>query len=125
MLELSGSSNSYYRYYNIDKTSGKIVSLAELFNSEEGLKFLTEEIQRQMTEKMAADPEIVFWNNEEEFSDGFSALSSEHNYYRNENGDLVIPFDKYEIGPGSSGNPQFTIDKDLLNPFLKDEFKNS
>ncbi len=38
-------------------------------------------------------------------------------------GNLVIPFDKYEISPGYMGTPEFVIDKKIIKDTLKDEFK--
>ena len=37
---------------------------------------------------------------------------------------MVIIFDKYEIGPGSMGNPAFVIDRDVFKDILKSEFKD-
>ena len=122
--EIRGGSNSYFRFYHIDRLKGRIINLGNLFSGEEGLKFITEEIKRQMEERMASDSELVFWSGEEEFSEGFSSISPEHNYFWDEKGNLVIPFDKYEVGPGSTGNPEFTIGREQLKPYLKDEYKN-
>ncbi|MBR7132114.1 MAG: DUF3298 domain-containing protein, partial [Clostridia bacterium] len=49
---------------------------------------------------------------------------ADHNFYWNENGDLVIIFDEYEVGPGSMGTPEFVIDRDVIKDILKSEFKD-
>lgn len=41
------------------------------------------------------------------------------NYIFSENGNIVIVFDKYEVGPGSSGAPEFEIDKSIYERYLK------
>ena len=123
VVELSGSSDSYFRYYHIDKNNGKITNLGDLFTDDEGIRIVCDEIKRQMAEKTALNPDMVFWTDEEEFSESFSILPDDHNFYWNREDNLVIPFDKYEIGPGSSGNPEFMIEKSLLNPYLKPEYK--
>ena len=33
-------------------------------------------------------------------------------------------FDKYEVGPGSMGTPEFVIEKDVIGDILRKEFEN-
>ena len=38
--------------------------------------------------------------------------------YINKSGELVICFDKYEVGPGAMGLVEFTIPKDIIKPLM-------
>ena len=41
------------------------------------------------------------------------------NFYFSENGNIVIVFDKYEVGAGSSGAPEFEINKEIYEKYMK------
>ncbi len=118
VLEIAGSSNTYYKYYHIDKTNGKIVQLDDLARSSEFYNIIESEIRKQMQEQMDADENIVYWIDNSEFGWDFVKLSPNHNFYWNDDGNLVIVFDKYEVGPGSIGTPEFVIDISLIKDVL-------
>lgn len=111
VYETAASSNSYFRYYHIDKATGEEVHLDDLFADEKYSDILAEEIRSQMREQMEADEAVVYWldDPDPEFSFTSAALEGEHNFYFTENGELVIPFDKYEVAPGYMGSPSFVI----------------
>ena len=114
VMEISASSNTYYKYYHIDKKDGKIVYLEELLKDESYLKIITEEIKRQMKEQMKKDENVVYWI-DDDLVESFTDIDGKHNFYFDEKGRLVIPFDKYEVAPGYMGCPEFTIEKSILN----------
>ena len=120
----AGSGSSYFKYYHIDKETGKIIKLGDLFNTPDFGKVLTENIKEQMHQRSAADDTQVYFMKTAGFGFEFADVSPEHNFYFNDDGDLVIPFDKYEVAPGSMGCPEFVIQKDVIHDLLKDEFKN-
>lgn len=121
--EAAGSSNTYYKFYHIDKTTGKIVTLKDLFTTEDFSSVLETEIKRQMKEMMAADHDKLYWVDRAEIGYDFVNLDNSHNFYWNENGDLVIAFDKYEVAPGYMGTPEFAIKKDVIKDILKEEYR--
>ena len=98
--------------------------LADLFNTDKFSDILVEEIKMQMQEQMANDENISYWINNSGIGEEFATVSADHNFYWNENGDLVIIFDKYEVAPGSMGTPEFVIDKGVIRDVLKSEFKD-
>ena len=98
--ETAASSNTYFEFYHIDKKQGKIVELGDLFNTDKFSDILVAEIKMQMQEQMANDENISYWINNSGIGEEFATVSADHNFYWNENGDLVIIFDKYEVGPG-------------------------
>ena len=124
VCQTAASSNTYFKFYHIDKKQGKIVELGDLFNTDKFSDILVAEIKMQMQEQMANDENISYWINNSGIGEEFATVSADHNFYWNENGDLVIIFDKYEVGPGSMGTPEFVIDKGVIRDILKSEFKD-
>lgn len=124
VCQTAASSNTYFKFYHIDKKQGKIVELGDLFNTDKFSDSLVAEIKKQMQEQMANDENISYWINTSGIGEEFATVSADHNFYWNENGDLVIIFDKYEVGPGSMGTPEFVIDKGVIRDILKSEFKD-
>lgn len=124
VCQTAASSNTYFKFYHIDKNQGKIVELGDLFNTDKFSDSLVAEIKKQMQEQMANDENISYWINTSGIGEEFATVSADHNFYWNENGDLVIIFDKYEVGPGSMGTPEFVIDKGVIRDILKSEFKD-
>ena len=124
VCQTAASSNTYFKFYHIDKNQGKIVELGDLFNTDKFSDILVAEIKKQMQEQMANDENISYWINNSGIGEEFATVSADHNFYWNENGDLVIIFDKYEVGPGSMGTPEFVIDKGVIRDILKSEFKD-
>ena len=122
--EAAGSSNTYYKYYHIDKKSGKIIKLSDLSEDEGFLETLEKEIRRQMRSQMNNDTSKIYWLDDSVIGKDYVAVTPEHNFFWNENGDLVIVFDKYEVAPGAMGTPEFTVDKALISDMLKSEYKN-
>ena len=124
VCQTAASSNTYFKFYHIDKKQGKIVELGDLFNTDKFSDILVAEIKMQMQEQMANDENISYWINNSGIGEEFATVSADHNFYWNENGDLVIIFDKYEVGPGSMGTPEFVIGRDVIKDILKSEFKD-
>lgn len=124
VYEAAGSSNTYYKYYHIDKSNGDIVQLGDLAVDSAFFAVIEDELLRQMQQQMEDNPDIIYWVDNPYFHIDFSDLESDHNFYWNEQGELVIVFDKYEVGPGSMGTPEFAIKKDYISDFLKPEYQN-
>ena len=122
--EAAGSSNTYFKYYNINKLSGKIVKLGDLAADDSFYDILEKEIKRQMRLETELDSNKVFWFGESIIGEDFVSLDSKHNFYLTENGDMVIALDKYEVAPGSMGTPEFTISKDIIKEIIKPEFND-
>ncbi len=115
-----GASGTYSRCFTLDKTSGKVLKLADLFK--EGSDYvgvISADILRQMEEQVAEDEADYFipggiWSDEE----CFKAINEDQNFYVDENNKLVIVFDEYEVAPGSMGMPQFTVEPEILQAIL-------
>lgn len=119
ICEIAGSSNTYAKIYHIDRTSGNYITFGDLFE-EEGFAALEETILAQMEAQMKADPHTVYWTDKTDLGVNITALDEEQNFYFNEEHDLVIVFDKYEVGPGSMGCPEFKISPEIYEQYRKD-----
>ena len=81
-------------------------------------------IKRQMKKQMENDESVRYWINDNEVGEDPITVSPDHNFYINSRGDLVIVFDKYEVGSGSMGTPEFIIEKEVINDILNPEMKD-
>lgn len=122
---ISGSSSSYYAFRHVDRQTGKCVQLGDIFQNDSFSEILTENIKQQMRLQIQENPKMTYWIDDEEYGFDFPPLSSDHNFYFNEEGNLVIPFDKYEVAPGFMGCPEFVIDREIVLPLLKPEYAGS
>lgn len=117
--ETLASSSLEYKYYHIDKRTDQMIKIADLFDSEEYKEVISNEIKKQMRDRMKENENIVYWMDAELKDCSFSKIDDNQNFYFSENGNIVIVFDKYEVGPGSSGAPEFEIDKSIYERYLK------
>lgn len=122
--ETAASSNNYFEFYHIDKEQGKIIELGDLFNTDDFSDTIVSEIKKQMKQQMEANETVQYWIYDEEIGEDFATVGSNHNFYWNHDGDLVIVFDKYEVAPGSMGTPEFVIKRDIVEDILNEEFKD-
>lgn len=116
VTEIAASGFQYQYYYHIDKTTGEIASLKNLF--EEGADYITpisENIKKQMREEMRADESKMYWiDSEDEIIEDFEAIKEDQNFYLNEEGQIVICFDEYEVAPGYMGLMEFAVDEEAV-----------
>lgn len=110
------SSTDEVRYYHIDVPTGEIKTLADIFPDDfDYVTVISEEIKEQMQERMAEDPQEVYWLDNTKVEEWrFDQIAPDHNFYFNEEGQIVIPFNKYEVGPGSTGAPEFVLETPAL-----------
>lgn len=69
------------------KANGQIVTQIEAYNRTHDLRYFTPETEN-----------------------GFRTVDADTHFYINAQGNPVVVFDKYEIGPGALGEPEFTLD---------------
>lgn len=122
--ENTASSNSYFKYYHIDKRDGKIVELGDLFKSKNYSDALTENIKEQMRKLMERDSNLIYWVDDSIIGEDFVQVGADHNFYWNEQGELVIPFDKYEVAPGYMGTSEFIVPAEVTDSLLKDQYRD-
>ena len=106
--EIQASSNTYFRLYHIDRVHGTYVNFGDLFDSKD-FDAIEQIIRAQMEAEMAADSEVVYWTESTELGQSITGLSAEQNFYFDDDGNLVVVYNQYEVGPGSMGCPQFEL----------------
>lgn len=121
---IEGSGNVYYKFYNVDRNTGEIVMLSNLFTTPDFGQVIKENIAAQMKARMEENNTLVYWIKMQGYGYTSWSITDDHNFYFNADGDLVIPFDKYEVAPGSMGNPEFVVQRSVLQHILKPEYQN-
>ena len=113
-VETQASGYQFSRFYHIDKTTDRVVTLEDLFREDaDYVGVLSDEVRQQMEERMAEDREASY------FPEEFTAIDPEQNFYFNGSGELVLVFDEYTIAPGSMGMPEFPIPADVYETLLR------
>ena len=116
-----GGSGEYSRCFALDKTTGKVLTLSDLFaEGSDYIGVISADIIRQMTGQVEAGEGDYFipggiWSPEE----CFKAIAADQNFYIDENNKLVIIFDEYEVAPGNMGTPRFTVETTVLDDILR------
>ncbi len=117
----AGSSTTEYRYYHIDKMTGNRVTLSSLFKDDfDYVNAISENVLAQMKKRNEQLGSTVYWTDSEDVPEwNFSRIDAEQNFYFDENGNLTLVFDKYQIAPGYMGSPEFTIPDEVYKHALK------
>lgn len=119
-----GSSSTVMQYDTIDKKNEILLSLPMLFKDDSYINVISENIKEQMSaEMLASNNEKTYWVKgagiaDENLFDDFTAIDAEQEFYINDNGKLVISFDKYEVAPGYMGIVEFEIPTEVLQDVL-------
>lgn len=112
---IMASGAEYVKIFTIDKSTGDVVTLKDLFREKEDvLKEIGENIKKQMEDQMASDDSKIYFYHSKEFSqDDFTGINGDESYYFNNKGEIVIVFDEYEVAPGYMGTVEFAIPKSV------------
>ena len=121
VLETEASGYENNQFYTIDKQTGNVVTLEDLFaEGSDYISAISENIKTQMKEQMAADEGVIYFLDNEDMPEfNFQGITEQTNFYFNERGELVIAFDEYEVAPGSIGAPYFVIPQVVTAALLK------
>ncbi|MGN1371416.1 MAG: RsiV family protein [Candidatus Coprovivens sp.] len=107
-----------YNGYNYDITTGELLTLETISNNHSKLMAtIKTEINKKLNE---LKEEIEIYDKSEEEINNL--INKEGNWYFTDSG-IEIIFQEYEISNGASGIITVTIDKNLINDYLKDEYK--
>ena len=116
----AGGSGEYSRCVTLDKATGGILQLSDLFvPGSDYIGVISADIIEQMTAEVEAGTGDYFvpgsiWSEEEHFK----SIAPDQDFYVNTDGDLVILFDEYEVAPGSMGTPEFTVSREVFEHIL-------
>lgn len=110
-------------FFNMDLANGKDITLEEVLG-EDYVEKANAAILEQIKQRSETEG-YVYWGYEQynkEYAEanpddntmideGFKTVGTETKFYINQNGNPVVVFDKYEIGPGYLGSQEFEIEK--------------
>jgi len=119
MTSIQASASTVHKYYTIDKKTNTLLTLPSLFNENADYIAPISDYLRNEMERQNNAEENFYWIDSEMDDDNFKTIKPEQNFYINSDGNLVICFDEYEVGPGSSGSPEFVIPQSVLQGIIK------
>lgn len=109
-----GSSSTTFKYDTVDKKNQLLITLPSLFKDESYVGLISENIKEQMKQQMKADSDKTYWVGSESDIPGFETIDKNQSFYINNEGKLVISFNKYDVAPGYMGVVEFTIPTDVI-----------
>lgn len=120
-LEIEASGYEHNKFYTLDKVTGEVVTLADLFAKDSDyISVISENIKSQMRQQMAADEGVTYFLDDDDMPEfNFQEITDKTNFYFNEKGELVIAFDEYEVAPGYMGAPEFVIPDTVTEALYK------
>lgn len=112
------SGTEFVKVFNVDKATGQVVELKDLLCGDEAVMAgISENIKAQMEAQMAADENVSYFLNSDTPEWDFKGIDGDESYYFNENGQLVIVFEEYEVAPGYMGAVEFVIPESVTGSF--------
>lgn len=119
LLTMAGGTQ-YTRVFNIDKNTGKILSLSDFFKEDSDyIHKISENIKKQMETQMKEDDSIIYFLNSDTPEWDFDKIGEDADFYFNDKDELVISFDEYEVAPGYMGAVSFTIPHSVTDDLLR------
>lgn len=113
VLQEEGDSHTINHYYTVDKHSGELLTLSELFPYTANYKeILTEEVKKQIKEHNRISEDKYFVQDGED-EEGFREVTDEQSFYINADKHLVLAFPEGEIAPMSMGEIQFIMPESI------------
>ena len=118
-----GGSDSFTKIYNIDKETGKLITLKNLFADGSNYKTrISDNIKKQMREQMKKNDNLTYFLDDGEKEWDFEQIADDANFYINDKGELTFVFDKYKVAPGYMGIVEFSVPTDALSDIVKDGY---
>ncbi len=113
-LEVQASGYEQDYYYTIDKNTGEIVTLADLFTDDSYIQTISDEIKRQMREQMDADDGVIYWLDDPDVEEwNFTEITADQSFYITDEGRLVICFNEGDVAPAYMGCVSFEMPKEI------------
>lgn len=104
-LQVQASGHEMVRYYHIDKTTGEMVTLSDLFP--QGTDYVTP-LSQEVLRQMEGEPDF--------FPEDFNTIDPQQSFYWDDEGDLTLVFDEAEVAPASRGVVEFHIPQEVTQP---------
>ncbi len=110
-LVMAGATQ-FQKHFVLDKRSGQVLSLADLFDEDSGYASLLEaEIKKQMEANAAADSDLSYFPE-------MVKIEADQDFYITAQGQLVLCFDEYDVAPGYMGAQSFEIPTEAIASVL-------
>ena len=121
IFQSAGSGSESYKFYTIDKRSGRQIQIGDLFQENSGYaEVLDEDIRNQMRAAMAEDEMNSYWVDNTDMPEiNWTGIKEDQNFYLDEKGNIVVVFDEYEVAPGYMGAQEFTVERSVFENLLK------
>lgn len=119
-LTTAADSGSQVYYYNIDKATGHVVKIGDLFNKNYNYKKV---INASIKKVIKADTSNKYFKEGDDLATPFTSINNKTQFYINNQHQLVIVFEQGDIGPMSSGTPTFTLSTKTFSKGLKTHVK--
>ena len=108
------SGTQFVKVFTVDKETGETISLLQMLGGDETmLAAVSSNIMDQMREQMAADENVIYYLDSDMPEWDFKGLDGDESYYFDQDGELVVTFDEYEVAPGYMGAVEFVIPKSV------------
>ena len=108
-LQQEGDSFTQNHYYTMDKHSGKLLQLSDLFpEGTDYQKLLSEEVISQMKAHNQKG-DFPYFTQDGEDDEGFTEVKKDQSFYINGEGKLVLVFPQGEVAPMAQGEQQFVM----------------
>ncbi|MCI7130021.1 MAG: RsiV family protein [Lachnospiraceae bacterium] len=114
VVEEMGSSYEQDHYYTIDRRTGNILTLADLFDDDTYIETISDEIKRQMQEQMDEDENVYYWLHDEDIPEwNFKQIPEDQSFYITDEGTLKICFNEGDVAPMYMGCVSFDMPKTI------------
>ena len=98
-------------FYNINLITGEVLTLTDLLG-DDAYEYASNSVLQQINERIKKEPEgLIYWGINDDSAMGleFPGVTDVTPFYINEAGNVVISYNKYEVGPGYMGIQEFEI----------------
>jgi|GEM_PF-5875523 len=118
-LSIQADAGTAETFYTVDKATGKIISLKDLFKpNADYVSRISNGIYVRM-KAMNAKEDGLFFLGQNDWEGSFNSIRPDQSFYIDKEGRIVICFQKFEVAAGAQGSPQFTLNMDALKNLLK------
>lgn len=101
-------------YMTINTETSKVIELKDLFKETVNYQTIINDMIKKQIEVRTQAGEYFFTG-----SEGFSSIKEDQPFFINQNGDLVIVFNVYEVASYASGTQFFVLPHKELLPYMK------
>lgn len=105
------------RYVTLDKDNEALITLKSLFENDQYINIISENIKEQMKQQMKTNPDKIYSITDDEV-EPFTQIDPNQQFYISDKNKLVISFDEYEVAPGYMGAVEFNIPTEVISDIL-------